>query len=132
MSVSEWHACRDEDASPSEWLHAAAKATGHAVDSAEFASVTSQEDNPATAFADPGPPPPIPATMPSQGALAAPENVASAVALVLNCNSTVSSSSSAPSGAMMHCLFAFRFRLSPQILTRCLCLLQRRLRRGRR
>ena len=44
MSVSEWHACRDEDASPSEWLHAAAKATGHAVDSAEFAAWLDESD----------------------------------------------------------------------------------------
>ena len=44
MSVSEWHACRDEDASPSEWLHATAKATGHAVDSAEFAAWLDESD----------------------------------------------------------------------------------------
>ena len=44
MSVPEWHACRDEDASPSEWLHAAAKATGHAVDSAEFAAWLDESD----------------------------------------------------------------------------------------
>ena len=101
----------------------------HSVDSAEFASVTSQEENAATAFADPGPPPPIPATMPSQGALAAPENVASAVALVLNCNSTVSSSSSAPSGTM-HCLF--HISLVAADSDEMVCWLQRRLRRGRR
>lgn len=44
MSVSHWHACRDEDSSPSEWLHAAAKATGHAVDSAEFAAWLDESD----------------------------------------------------------------------------------------
>jgi kynureninase len=44
MSVAEWHARRDEDASPSEWLRAAAKATGHAVDSAEFAAWLDESD----------------------------------------------------------------------------------------
>ena len=44
MSVSQWHASRDEDSSPSEWLHAAAKATGHAVDSAEFAAWLDESD----------------------------------------------------------------------------------------
>ena len=42
--VAAWHACRDEDASPSEWLNAAAKTIGHAVDSADFAAWLDESD----------------------------------------------------------------------------------------